>query len=64
MPGPSSKRQIQNKQFANEIFTLFEWCYIKGQDQSEEIRKNWKVEEMIDDIQNYQLKSTEISNGS
>ena len=24
--------------------------------ESEEIRKNWKVEEMIDDIQNYQLK--------
>ena len=23
---------------------------------SEEIRKNWKIEEMIDDIQNYQLK--------
>ena len=53
MLNPSSKRQIQNKQFANEISTLFERCYrIK----SEEIRKKWNVEEMIDDIQNYQLK--------
>ena len=48
--------KIQNKQFANEIFTLFERCYIKGQDQIEEIRKKWNVEEMIDYIQNYQLK--------
>ena len=31
--GPSSNRQIQNQQFANEISTLFERCYIKGQDQ-------------------------------
>ena len=26
------------------------------QEESEEIRKKWKIEEMIDDIQNYQLK--------
>ena len=30
--------------------TLRDWI------KSEEIRKKWNVEEMIDDIQNYQLK--------
>ena len=55
MLGPSSKRQIQNKQFANEIFTLFERS-LRDWIKSEEIRKKWKIEEIIDDIQNYQLK--------
>ena len=33
-PGPFVKETNPEKQqFANEIFTLFERCYIKGQDQ-------------------------------
>ena len=56
MLDPSSKRQIQNKQFANEISTLFERGYVRDRIKSEKIRKRWKVEEIIDDIQNYQQK--------
>ena len=56
MLDPSSQRQIQNKQFANEISTLFERVILRDRIKSEEIRKKWKVEEIIDDIQNYQQK--------
>ena len=59
MLDPWSNRPIQNKHFANEIFTLLEWCYIKGQEQSEEIRKKYNAEKMIKDIQNYQLEWTQ-----
>ena len=55
MLSPSSKRQIQNKQFANEIFMLFERRYIKGRIKSEEIMKKWIIGEMIYGNQNYQL---------
>ena len=56
MLDPSTKRQIQNKQFANVIFRSLSGATLRDRIKAEEIRKNWKVEEMIDDIQNYQLK--------
>ena len=51
--GPLVRETNPHKQFADEISTPFERGYIKGQ---EEIRKKWKVEEIIYDIQNYQQK--------
>ena len=54
MLDPLSKRQIQNKHFANEHSSS--GVTLRDRIKSEEIRKKWNVEEMIDDIQNYQLK--------
>jgi hypothetical protein len=51
-----SKRQIQTKQFANEILRSLSGVTLRDRIKSEEIRKNWNVEEMLDGIQDYQLK--------
>ena len=56
MLDPSSKRQIQNKQFANEISSSLRGVTLRDRMKSKEIRKKWKAEEMIGDTQNYQLK--------
>ena len=56
MLDPSSKRQIQNKNFADEILRSLNGVTLRERIKSEEIRKKWNVKEMIDDIQNYQLK--------
>jgi hypothetical protein len=57
MLDPSSNRQIQNKQFANEIFTPFERCYIKGQDQK---RGNQEEMKCRRDDRRYPKLSTEM----
>ena len=49
-------RQILNKQFANEISALFSRVTLRDRIKSEKIRKQWKVEEITDDIQSYQQK--------
>ena len=50
MLDPSSKRQIQNKQFANEISSFLSEVTLRDKIKSEKIRKQWKVEDIIDDI--------------